>query len=364
MRAAVLTAMPTPVLTPMPTRVLTTKRHGMTLVELMVGVVIGLFLVAVMSSIYVGSKGTFLAQESTSRLQENGRFAMDTLAADLRMSGFRGCLGQVRATQFTNTLNTPTAVLYDFAQPAWGSHYGGGAWSPALTAPLSGLAMSTDGDVLVLRRPNGGGWALTAEMANANAAMTVTATASLKKGDLLMLADCGGGAVLQATNDTPGLSGSVEHLVGVGGVTPGVSGTNLGRTFLQDALVWRMQTVAYYLGPSLRRPGQTALWSYTSPAYDGAANANELVTGVERMAVSYGVDTNGDFAADRFRSADLVADWTQVVSARVELLLVGSEDQVTSSMQPVVFNGQTITPTDRRLRTVMSLAASLRNTVP
>ena len=343
---------------------MTAKARGMTLVELMVGLAIGLFLVAVMSSIYVGSKGTFLAQESTSRMQENGRFAMDTMANDLRMSGFRGCLGQVRSTQFTNTLNTPTAVLYDYAQPAWGSHHTGGGWSPALTAPLSGLAMSTNGDVLVLRRPNGSGWALTAEMLNASAAMTVTATATLKKGDLLMVADCGGAAVLQATNDTPGLSGSVEHLVGVAGVSPGVSGTNLGRTFLQDALIWRVQTVAYYLAPSLRRTGQTALWSYTAPAYDGAANSNELVTGVERMAVSYGVDTDGDFAADRFRSADLVADWTQVVSARVELLLVGSEDQVASSVQPVVFNGLTITPTDRRLRTVMSLAASLRNTVP
>ena len=343
---------------------MTLKQRGMTLVELMIGVVIGLFLVAVMSSIYVGSKGTFLAQESTSRLQENGRFAMDTIANDLRMSGFRGCLGQVRSTQFTNTLNTPTSVLYDYSQPAWGSHHTGASWSPALTAPLSGLAMSTNGDVLVLRRPNGGGWALTAEMANASGAMTITATSTFKKGDLLMVADCGGAAMLQATNDTPGLSGSVEHVVGVAGVSPGVSSTDLGRTFLQDALIWRVQTVAYYLAPSLRRPGQTALWSYTSPTYDGAANSTELVTGVERMAVSYGVDTDADFSADRFRTADLVADWTQVVSARVELLLVGSEDQVASKIQPVVFDGQTITPTDRRLRTVMSLAASLRNTVP
>ena len=77
--------------------------NGMTLVELMVGLVIGLFIVAVMGSVYVGSRTTYAAQESTGRVQENGRFAMDTITQDLRMSGFRGCLGQ---TAVTNTLNT------------------------------------------------------------------------------------------------------------------------------------------------------------------------------------------------------------------------------------------------------------------
>ena len=48
-------------------------RRGMTLVELMIGIAIGLFLVAVMGTVYVGSRTTFVAQESGSRLQENGR---------------------------------------------------------------------------------------------------------------------------------------------------------------------------------------------------------------------------------------------------------------------------------------------------
>ncbi len=338
-------------------------KRGFTLIELMIGMALGLFLIAVMGTIYVGSKGAFQSQEATSRLQENGRYAMDTIAADLRMSGFRGCLGAVRATTFTNTLNTPTAVLYNYAQPTWGSRYTGAGWSPALTAPLSGLSLTTDGDILVIRRPKGSGWSLIAEMADANGAMTVSSTSTLSQGDLLMVADCGGAAVLQATNATPGTAGLIQHVVGAPGVSPGVSTTNLGRVFLHDASVWRMQTVAYYLAPSLRRPGQVSLWSSVEPTYGGSAQT-ELVTGVERMAVSYGVDTNADFAADRFRSADQVADWAEVVSARVELLLVGSEGAVTSTAQPVVFNGQTLTPTDKRMRTVMSLAASLRNAVP
>lgn len=339
-------------------------RRGLTMVELLVGVALGLFLIAVMGTIYVGSKNTFLAQESTARLQENGRFAIDTLAADLRKSGFRGCLGQVRSTPVNNVLKTPTALLYNFVEPAWGSHNTGGGWSPALAAPVSGLSPSASGDVLVLRKPNGVGWALTAEMGDTSAALTVSATPNITNGDLLMVADCAGAAVFQATNAAPGTTGSIEHKSTAGGLTPGVSADSLGRMFLQDALVWRLQTVVYYLADGVRKPGQLALWSYTNPVYDGGAQNVELVSGVERMAVMFGIDTDSDFAADRFVSADQVTDWTQVVSARVELLLVGSEANAATSIQPIVFGGATITPSDRRLRTVMSLVGSLRNAVP
>ncbi|MBI3368742.1 MAG: PilW family protein [Burkholderiales bacterium] len=325
---------------------------------------LGLFLTAVMGMIYVGSKSTFLAQESTARLQENGRFAIDTMATDLRRSGFRGCLGQVRATPVNNVLNTPTALMYNFAEPAWGSHNTGASWSPALPAPVSGFSPNASGDVLVLRKPSGIGWALTAEMGDALADLSVTATPNVTKADLLMVADCAGAAVFQATNATPGTSGSIQHKSTASGLTPGVSVDTLGRVFQQDALVWRMQTVAYYLAAGVRRPGQLALWSYTNPVYDGGAQQVELVSGVERMAVMFGIDTDGDFAADRFVSADQVTDWTQVVSARVELLLAGGEDNAATAIQPIVFNGATVTPTDRRLRTVMSLVASMRNTVP
>jgi type IV pilus assembly protein PilW len=332
----------------------------MSLVELMVGLAIGLFVVAVMSAVYLGSRSTFVAQETGSRLQENGRFVMDTMANDLRMSGFRGCLG---AEPVDNTLNTPTALLYNFAEPIWGAHHTGAAWSPPLTAPASTLGALPAGDVLVVRRPSGGGWSLIAEMASTSAALTITPTANFTLGDLLVVADCAGAAVLQATNATPGAGGSIQHTTG-GGAVPGVARNALSRAFANDARVWRMQTLIYYLAASARRSGEVALWVYANPAYDGATQTSELVTGVERMALTYGVDTDGDFAADRFQSADAVANWSQVVSARVELLLVGGSDARATVVQPYVFDGQTVTPADQKQRSVMSMLVSLRNAVP
>jgi type IV pilus assembly protein PilW len=337
----------------------------MSLVELMIGMALGLFLTTVMSAVYVGSKVTFNAQDSAARLQENGRFVVDLLANDLRMAGFRGCAGQAGGQgAVNNVLATPTALLQNFGRGVNGSHYAAGAWSPALDAALVALAPNGSGDVVTVYRSTGSGWALTAEMSSASADLQITPTAQIGAGDLLLVSDCSGAAVFQATNATPGTTGVVQHKAGASGIAPGLSGDSLGRPYLQDAVLYRLQTVSYYLAASVRRSGQLALWSYAWPTYGLGVQPVELVTGVERMAVTYGVDTNADLAADQYFTADLVPDWTQVVSARVELLLAGSELNTVTAPQPYTFGGVTVTPTDRRMRTVVSLVGSLRNAVP
>ena len=63
--------------------------RGMTLIELMISIVLGLLLVAVVIQIYVGSKSTYNKQEDLSRLQENGRVAIDVIGRMARVSGFK-----------------------------------------------------------------------------------------------------------------------------------------------------------------------------------------------------------------------------------------------------------------------------------
>ena len=48
----------------------------------------------------------------------------------------------------------------------------------------------------------------------------------------------------------------------------------------------------------------------------------------------------------------------------VSMVLVGAGDSPSTTPQPYVFAGETITPADKKLRTVVSTLVSLRNTVP
>ena len=63
----------------------------MTLIEIMIALLIGAFLLGGVLQIFIGSKQSNRMQEGLSRLQENGRFAMDFLSRDIRMAGSWGC---------------------------------------------------------------------------------------------------------------------------------------------------------------------------------------------------------------------------------------------------------------------------------
>lgn len=343
---------------------LSSRMRGVSLVELMIGLAIGLFLMSLSSVVFLSNKGTFSAQVQASRLQENARFLNDALSTDLRMAGFRGCRGVSGTHETRSVLNTPDAFLLKFSEGVWASHPVSGAFAPALDASLVALnpAPSTAGDVLTVRRAVGAGWGLTAEMTAGTGALQVSQGSALTAQDLLMVSDCAGAVFFQATNATPGTDGAVEHN-SAAAVTPGVSSSDLGRAFLQDAVIHRMATTTYYMAPSARtgRSGLKALWSHTSPAYDGSVQPQELVTGVEGFVVTLGLDTDADGGANAYvRPAD-VTQWDRVVSAQVALLLASTDLNAATAPQPYTFDGTTVTPTDRRLRTVMTTLTSLRN---
>ena len=62
------------------------RQNGITLIELMVALAIGSFLMIGAVQIYNQSRQAFVVNESIARVQETAQFAMDTIEADLRMA--------------------------------------------------------------------------------------------------------------------------------------------------------------------------------------------------------------------------------------------------------------------------------------
>lgn len=65
------------------------RQNGLTLVELMVSLFISLAVVGGILSFAASNKNTFTMQSEIGRLQENARFALDTLARNIGPAGFR-----------------------------------------------------------------------------------------------------------------------------------------------------------------------------------------------------------------------------------------------------------------------------------
>jgi type IV pilus assembly protein PilW len=69
-----------------------------------------------------------------------------------------------------------------------------------------------------------------------------------------------------------------------------------------------------------------ALWRIVSSQNNG--NPEEMIPGVEKMEIQYGVDTNADTVVDQYSDADAVeaaGNWSNVISARVAILVRSPE---------------------------------------
>lgn len=84
------------------------KQEGMTLIEILVALVLGIALIASVLSIFVSSNKSSRMLEGMSRMQENGRFALNFIGRDIRSTGHRA-----RITGITVCLNDKSGAAID-----------------------------------------------------------------------------------------------------------------------------------------------------------------------------------------------------------------------------------------------------------
>ncbi len=331
------------------------QQQGLTLVEIMVALTIGMVLLGGVVTILVSSQQTYRVNEALARIQENSRFAFQLLSRDIRMAGYMGCVGE--GTVPVNTLNNSTDYLWNFGQPIQGYEAtSASSWMPAplpteITSPLGGR------DILILRGVDGSDTRVISHPAGGvdgpgSADLKVTVGSGLQGNDIVLVTDCLAAAVFQITNiNTSAGQDNIAHNTGAG--VPGNATKNMGQSF-EGGEVVRISTRSYYVRTNIN--GNAALYWRR-----GNTDAEELVEGVEDMQIDYGVDTDGNRAADVYQTADLVVDWENVVSVRINLLMQSTEDNITSQPQTYTFNGAVTTPADRRLRKTYSTVIALRN---
>ena len=140
-------------------RTLRRRSLGVTLIELMVALAIGGFLMIGAVSVFLQARQTFRLTDSIARLQETGRFALDALEPEIRMAHYWGLTTQTVAIEGragpadANGLgpdNCGTNWTIDFDKAVEGSN---NAYTWACAAgPVGGNGASDTSDTLVVRR--------------------------------------------------------------------------------------------------------------------------------------------------------------------------------------------------------------------
>jgi len=278
------------------------RSAGLSLIELLVAMTIGVVLIFGAAQVYMDSSKTYAINESLARLQENARFALSVLEPDIRMANYWGLV--------------KGAAFVDGRAP----QFVGGAVAPQ--SPLGGAAASTCGvnfglDLTLYIEGTNDSYTRPGTCAPQGSAMPNADTLTVRRASTVLdnTAAATGPLRICSTHTSASL---------VTDSTSGICTTALSEGQINDLIVH-----LYYVDQTSSLPGSPSLRrKYLIPTLD--FKDEEIVTGIEDMQIQYGVDLTGGNgvtggAATEYLDAgpdltNLLNGTAQIVSVRIWIL--------------------------------------------
>lgn len=320
------------------------RQAGLSLIELMVGLVLGMLVVIACGMVFLSTRQSGQSTEGLSRMQETTRLAFELMARELREAGGTPC---DNTPVVTNVLNG-----FQGASPAWWSDWNTTLQGFAGTTVTPGVAFGTAAGTRI-----SGTDAVTVKLATdltdlkvvshdaANAVFTVSNSPHRAvAGDVLMACTYGQAAIFGASAIS---ATTISHASGSGtaancspglGVPTTCGGAGPAYTFQAGSKIGRLVASTWYVGNNGRpATGGRSLFRATR------LGSEEIAEGVDNLQLSY-LESGGA----SYVNATTVTNWSNVVALRVTLTLLSAETGAS-------------TRADTRLQRDVSFTLNLRN---
>ncbi len=313
--------------------------QGLTLVELMVALVLGLLLSGAAISLFITARESYRTNEALARGQETGRYAFEVLGRSLREAGGITCGS-----------NLPTLNVLNNASTPWWANWGKGiqgyegndntfpvpfgtdktnrvSGTDATDAPDAVIVWSGTGDsgvTIVGHKPNAGSNADPNADPNVKCNHCVkvnTPEHGLQNGDIVMACDYRQAAIFQVSPDN---NCSKEFVC----TTP--NGNSY--TFAGGGAITKLTAHAWYVGcngrSSCGTPAGRSLYRLRlgNQNRSDPAAPEEIVDGVWDLQLQYLMRDASGALDTQYRNATADSDWTRVVAVRVELTTLTAEN--------------------------------------
>lgn len=329
---------------------LKTKQLGVSLIEVMIAMALGLFLIGGVFTLFMGSQATYKTQGAVSNVQESLRFGFEYLAYDLRMAGYMGC-ANVRQMKIDDTLQTiANPPVPPIGQDGMIRGYNGGAgWTnPTAITHVAGT------DVISLSRASLTSFNVDdSNSTNANIKINSGSTPNgFTAGQILIVTDCRRSDIFRATTISHPQGGATIAHANSQNTQSFLKNEQTGTLYKKDAQVATLESLTFFIG--INPNGNPAL-------YRVGTAAEELIEGIFDMQIEYGLDTIDDtlFIADSYSAAP--GNWSQVVSVRLTLQARSTEDNALPTATSYTYNGASVS--DSRFKRTSTTVIGLRNLV-
>lgn len=272
---------------------------GLSLVELMVAMTIGLVVSGAVATIFIQSKASYRQNDEINFLQDNGRYVLNVLANDLELAGFYGGIvapisitfetdptvddyliggGNFECGPATRIINSVASWTYDASMPI-----------TYLSAPASGTDVAfnypcvagyqTNSDFLSIKRVRGN---------------PINATASLEPHKVYLYGDLDDGEFHTNAVSLPSTLTAWEYYVHL--------------YYIKDNTLKKM-----YLG-----------WDDTNSRF--AMYDTDLAEGIEKFHIVFGIAGADTTTVDFYTSSPTPTQLAAAVTARVYVLARGSKE--------------------------------------
>lgn len=301
------------------------EQRGFSLIELMIAMTIGLFMVATVGYVFVSAKQTFNSLEGLAYIQENARYAFDYMGKDIRMAGFTGGYTSTDLTppDLGNTTLNALIDLYD--TPLNG--YEAGETVPGVT-PKTGTDSLTvvraddEHEFSLSAAPSGNTLTITCPPAGAGIPLP-------QAGEMFVISDYTNSGIFRVNSADSSCSGTMSLTAS--------SSTPLPASFgggYQATKLYRLRGATYYIDNTPDEPTLTRLEIGINSGAP-AAKTLPLIEGVTNMQIEYGEDGDTNQwngtppdttrAVTVYRDADDVVNWNKVLSVRITLTLASRQ---------------------------------------
>ena len=302
--------------------------RGVSIIELLVGVAVGLIVVAAMLQSFAASSTNANLNSLVSEYQTNGRYALEVLKRELRHAALRPMVWE--ASQLSTSA---TAAARDY-----------GCGAGVTTNMMQGLIATNEGSLFP-----------------ASCFSSARTDRLYVRGDMLMLRRAGRDPVTAFTTGVP----YIRVGYGAGNVFVGVTDTpsaSIAAPFYDYPVVSDIYFINDFTSSASESPKVPALYRLTLSSGANPTMVPELVaSNVEHMQLQFGQLIDSAAGTMRYFNADAVTDWSAVTSVRVWLLLRATQPEPEMASASYQLGDLTYTPGDRYRRSVLSSTIDLRN---
>ena len=288
------------------------SRHlqaGLSLVEVMVAVLIGLIGILIITQAYITGDRFNRSTLGEGGAQTNGLIALYSVERDVRLSGYG----------IANSAALGCGEIHWYYDPDY-SGSAGGTLPDIKLAPILITVTAGQADQITVMYGADAERMMPSSITAFNASsseVTVDGTAGFKENDLVLLVGTGGCTLGKITQVQPG----PQKLQ----LNPGVSAP-------QNPPAWGSFPTTYASGDMIMNLGNPIVRTYSIASnklrvtegllQSGANTPQELVDGIMDMRAQYGKDTTGDGVVDTWNNTEPLnsTEWTQVLALRMAVL--------------------------------------------